>query len=138
YLPLALDLSSHLFSFSCYAHHRYLPSFPTRRSSDLVQAHRAELRPDGGGDALRQSLRACGAEGHIAGKGETGLDEAADRAALLIDRKSTRLNSSHRTISYAVFCLKKKKRNMCKKTDDGDRRMITAAPPYYLGIPVIR
>src|SRR5437764_11809647 len=28
-----------------------------------------------------------------------------------IDRKSTRLNSSHRCISYAVFCLKKKKRN---------------------------
>src|SRR5207248_7131215 len=27
------------------------------------------------------------------------------------DRKSTRLNSSHRTISYAVFCLKKKKNN---------------------------
>src|SRR5437867_10108545 len=27
-----------------------------------------------------------------------------------IDRKSTRLNSSHRTISYAVFCLKKKKK----------------------------
>src|SRR5207248_6853324 len=27
---------------------------------------------------------------------------------LLVDRKSTRLNSSHRTISYAVFCLKKK------------------------------
>src|SRR5207248_6615150 len=30
--------------------------------------------------------------------------------SLLADRKSTRLNSSHRTISYAVFCLKKKKR----------------------------
>src|SRR6266487_1073324 len=29
---------------------------------------------------------------------------------LLIDRKSTRLNSSHPSISYAVFCLKKKKR----------------------------
>src|SRR5437867_8633858 len=28
---------------------------------------------------------------------------------LVKDRKSTRLNSSHRTISYAVFCLKKKK-----------------------------
>src|SRR5437867_5403774 len=28
----------------------------------------------------------------------------------LSDRKSTRLNSSHRTISYAVFCLKKKKK----------------------------
>src|SRR5258707_7220234 len=29
--------------------------------------------------------------------------------ALLLDRKSTRLNSSHANISYAVFCLKKKK-----------------------------
>src|SRR5437764_11476460 len=29
--------------------------------------------------------------------------------AIIIDRKSTRLNSSHRCISYAVFCLKKKK-----------------------------
>src|SRR5207248_11237929 len=29
---------------------------------------------------------------------------------LVRDRKSTRLNSSHRTISYAVFCLKKKKK----------------------------
>src|SRR5207248_11514893 len=28
------------------------------------------------------------------------------------DRKSTRLNSSHRTISYAVFCLKKKNKNI--------------------------
>src|SRR5207248_7496910 len=38
-------------------------------------------------------------------------DECADGARLtaLQDRKSTRLNSSHRTISYAVFCLKKKK-----------------------------
>src|SRR5437762_11300870 len=30
------------------------------------------------------------------------------------DRKSTRLNSSHRCISYAVFCLKKKKKNIKK------------------------
>src|SRR5437764_13170628 len=30
------------------------------------------------------------------------------------DRKSTRLNSSHRCISYAVFCLKKKKKNELK------------------------
>src|SRR5947207_9279945 len=29
------------------------------------------------------------------------------------DRKSTRLNSSHTVISYAVFCLKKKKRDTC-------------------------
>src|SRR2546426_2969513 len=34
---------------------------------------------------------------------------AAARTALLTDRKSTRLNSSHLVISYAVFCLKKKK-----------------------------
>src|SRR5437870_7707805 len=33
------------------------------------------------------------------------------------DRKSTRLNSSHVAISYAVFCLKKKKKS--KKTNDG-------------------
>src|SRR2546430_5311658 len=31
------------------------------------------------------------------------------RARQLLDRKSTRLNSSHSQISYAVFCLKKKK-----------------------------
>src|SRR5256885_2940031 len=30
------------------------------------------------------------------------------------DRKSTRLNSSHLVISYAVFCLKKKKRRQCQ------------------------
>src|SRR5207248_9186063 len=34
---------------------------------------------------------------------------ASDFTILSRDRKSTRLNSSHRTISYAVFCLKKKK-----------------------------
>src|SRR5437867_207224 len=34
-------------------------------------------------------------------------DDLVSRAADVIDRKSTRLNSSHRTISYAVFCLKK-------------------------------
>src|SRR5207248_11163804 len=40
------------------------------------------------------------------------LMEEAESAmsAVAEDRKSTRLNSSHRTISYAVFCLKKKKK----------------------------
>src|SRR5437867_10427402 len=50
--------------------------------------------------------------------GKYGLDLSAleiigveaVRAADNLDRKSTRLNSSHRTISYAVFCLKKKKK----------------------------
>src|SRR3712207_7180674 len=35
-----------------------------------------------------------------------GTDQGGD-----VDRKSTRLNSSHANISYAVFCLKKKKKN---------------------------
>src|SRR5689334_23580244 len=36
------------------------------------------------------------------------------------DRKSTRLNSSHSSISYAVFCLKKKKKN--KTTTNSDKQ----------------
>src|SRR3989475_5207096 len=38
-------------------------------------------------------------------------------AVLPADRKSTRLNSSHSQISYAVFCLKKKKTNTYTSTD---------------------
>src|SRR2546426_7726732 len=44
------------------------------------------------------------------------LDAAVER-----DRKSTRLNSSHLVISYAVFCLKKKKKKQ-KQTDEGYAR----------------
>src|SRR5690348_17581569 len=40
-----------------------------------------------------------------------GAEVALDRPCLVRDRKSTRLNSSHPSISYAVFCLKKKKRD---------------------------
>src|SRR5256885_7883970 len=44
------------------------------------------------------------------GLGVQGLaHHLGDRLALRADRKSTRLNSSHLVISYAVFCLKKKK-----------------------------
>src|SRR3712207_9353782 len=39
--------------------------------------------------------------------------EAVRRPAACGDRKSTRLNSSHANISYAVFCLKKKKNKNC-------------------------
>src|SRR5438045_5855558 len=60
--------------------------FPYRRSSDLQlhdhRAHQARLIGDGAREAA---------------------------AAMAEDRKSTRLNSSHLGISYAVFCLKKKK-----------------------------
>src|SRR5215217_8527090 len=45
---------------------------------------------------------------HIAERREQLLLRATGRHA---DRKSTRLNSSHANISYAVFCLKKKKKN---------------------------
>src|SRR2546430_3187905 len=58
---------------------------------------------------------------HLVGRDEARVDgEAVEMdcagaaltfaAALLRDRKSTRLNSSHSQISYAVFCLKKKKK----------------------------
>src|SRR5256886_12864610 len=44
-------------------------------------------------------------------------NQAKREAALIVreDRKSTRLNSSHSQISYAVFCLKKKKILHCKR-----------------------
>src|SRR5256885_8646927 len=48
------------------------------------------------------------------GRNETSLDTRA-LYATDSDRKSTRLNSSHLVISYAVFCLKKKK----NETDEG-------------------
>src|SRR5207248_11544020 len=42
---------------------------------------------------------------------ENFVRQSIKRITKFSDRKSTRLNSSHRTISYAVFCLKKKKTN---------------------------
>src|SRR5437867_6246291 len=47
---------------------------------------------------------------------------------LLQDRKSTRLNSSHRTISYAVFCLKKKILPPAGATHRPDRQQGTREP----------
>src|SRR5947208_11093339 len=44
---------------------------------------------------------------------------AVRRAGFGSDRKSTRLNSSHQIISYAVFCLKKKKTNKVGNTSIG-------------------
>src|SRR5690348_17515800 len=43
-------------------------------------------------------------------------EEGRREGHLRLDRKSTRLNSSHPSISYAVFCLKKKKTNIAVKT----------------------
>src|SRR5437867_7004323 len=49
-----------------------------------------------------------------------------------IDRKSTRLNSSHRTISYAVFCLKKKTqiRHKTPLQPHHPSRDLTSRPAY--------
>src|SRR5256885_13267413 len=48
------------------------------------------------------------------GKSGCAAREKHHRIIVGIDRKSTRLNSSHLVISYAVFCLKKKKHNTIK------------------------
>src|SRR5436189_3339585 len=47
----------------------------------------------------------------------TAVSRVAPSTTSTIDRKSTRLNSSHRCISYAVFCLKKKKNHEEKNSD---------------------
>src|SRR2546429_5506104 len=54
---------------------------------------------------------------------------ASDRK---IDRKSTRLNSSHGYISYAVFCLKKKKNTIQKPKADGNLCVSMTAFPSSL------
>src|SRR2546422_8398776 len=50
------------------------------------------------------------------------------------DRKSTRLNSSHGYISYAVFCLKKKKTNLA--STKANARNVTARCPGSVDIPL--
>src|SRR5205085_12244368 len=89
---------------------RHLHSFPTRRSSDLEAAHRPGHHQkrqayDQRRDVRVEDRRPCA----VIARGDGRLRACA--AAQLLDRKSTRLNSSHSQISYAVFCLKKKKQN---------------------------
>src|SRR5437879_11533632 len=48
-----------------------------------------------------------------------------------VDRKSTRLNSSHRCISYAVFCLKKKKKTQKNPTDPQTKKLNNNIRPYH-------
>src|SRR5207302_3636423 len=55
---------------------------------------------------FRSVVHCRDAEGDVVAQ----LRQAAGRGPLQQDRKSTRLNSSHVKISYAVFCLKKKKK----------------------------
>src|SRR5207245_7564607 len=104
------DLYSSFISHS-YGDHRYLASFPTRRSSDLL-AFPQDVQTEAY-DYPEESL--ARRVWHIA-RPEPDSGRLAEAVALIrgakrpLDRKSTRLNSSHGSISYAVFCLKKKKR----------------------------
>src|SRR5437773_12551944 len=94
---------SHFF-FLYFTDRRLLLSFPTRRSSDLAYVA-----------AVSKSAHVVGSSSLPGCCGQhpflwTQTDGLIDLGTLNpSDRKSTRLNSSHITISYAVFCLKKKK-----------------------------
>src|SRR3712207_7377817 len=71
------------------------------------------VRRDVGGHADRDPARAVDQQVRDARRQHRGLLLGAVVVGLeidgVLDRKSTRLNSSHANISYAVFCLKKKK-----------------------------
>src|SRR5438034_7412986 len=93
---------------------RVLCSFPTRRSSDLPsEVEPAAIGMAGAQDAveiddlyrLQALLERRAPPQRLAGEAVQVIRKAARSP----DRKSTRLNSSHTVISYAVFCLKKKK-----------------------------
>src|SRR5437899_7184604 len=74
-------------------------------------AHVRATMTSGGPVLLRTNMGA----GHGGSSGRFDrLDEVAIAYAFALDRKSTRLNSSHLGISYAVFCLKKKKKSYKK------------------------
>src|SRR5690349_24715029 len=86
-------------------HPRHLRPFPTRRSSDLATA-----ACSAGRSAEASRVPPPPIEWPI-----TASRVLSTRAR---DRKSTRLNSSHVEISYAVFCLKKKKTTEKNKIHD--------------------
>src|SRR5207248_6007716 len=94
------------FSLYAYAPPRPLHSFPTRRSSDLPVVGRRRLPLLLPPPPVGRPQHAGGTAGSP--RSHQGLARRRHRRPR--DRKSTRLNSSHRTISYAVFCLKKKKK----------------------------
>src|SRR5437870_12556203 len=83
-------------------YHHNLHSFPTRRSSDLNPS--LGNGPDSDGIYVDGGSRIL-LERNIVHDVDFGIEMASEHFR---DRKSTRLNSSHVAISYAVFCLKKK------------------------------
>src|SRR5207253_10337666 len=110
-----LPYTSLFFFFYSYAHNRDLHSFPTRRSSDLYIQGFALWHVGNniihhyiGIVAFSQALHQCTAD--KASTHDGYFTSHRNILSLEKDRKSTRLNSSHVAISYAVFCLKKKKK----------------------------
>src|SRR5438445_2395690 len=86
--------------------------FPTRRSSDLAAFYQErnrkwQRRSPFIAATLPELCRQIGV--HTLFVGEVGAE--TEQTLRDIDRKSTRLNSSDANISYAVFCLKKKKKS---------------------------
>src|SRR5688572_31608624 len=84
--------------------------FPTRRSSDLSEATLVKALEENG--IGRPSTYAT-IISVIQAREYVNKVENRFKPTML-DRKSTRLNSSHSQISYAVFCLKKKKKQQTK------------------------
>src|SRR5690606_41145646 len=101
-----------------YDDHRDLHSFPTRRSSDLPTTPSPVTRcndPAISPSAAR-AISSLPRTDTTSGVARIGFGIYFPRT-IISDRKSTRLNSSHVKISYAVFCLKKKNKkeiNMVK------------------------
>src|SRR5437868_13313563 len=96
------------------------PTSPLFPYTTLFRSHRLLRQCARVLGAGRLSARACGDDDDPRGLG--GQSAHGRGAARLLrvqrrDRKSTRLNSSHVSISYAVFCLKKKKIKLEEKFD---------------------
>src|SRR5439155_25693283 len=98
-----LQLSFFFFHYS--ATPRNLHSFPTRCSSDLSGD---QGRPPRSTPTRSEPSGACSRPCWRRRRLATLLSAARPLRSSSGDRKSTRLNSSHVAISYAVFCLKKK------------------------------
>src|SRR5690348_17636379 len=94
--------------------HTDVHSFPTRRSSDLVRWRHRLTEEGGEASERRAAMRAANPafipRNHLVEEAISAAVNVGDFQPFesLLDRKSTRLNSSHPSISYAVFCLKKK------------------------------